>query len=144
MKTEKTIITSANPKFLMVLSMIILVMIALPTGVAGQTKAEEPYVAVEEMPTFPGGDAALYKYIGKNLKYPPDAMENKVQGKVTLKFCVMADGNINQITILKGVDASIDKEAIRVVKTLPTFNPGKKGGVPVPVWYLLPIAFKLE
>lgn len=103
----------------------------------------EPFIVVEEMPSFPGGESALNKYIGENLIYPEVAKENNIQGKVIVKFCVTAKGGVNQVSVLKGVDPELDKEAIRVVGTLPTFKPGKQGGKPVPVWYIVPIVFKL-
>ena len=103
-----------------------------------------PFVVVEEMPMFPGGDIALLKYISENTQYPEIAKENNIQGKVIVRFCVTSKGGVNQVSILKGVDPELDKEAIRVVNTLPTFKPGKQGGRPVPVWYMVPIAFTLK
>ena len=105
---------------------------------------EVPYVVVEEMPMFPGGDAALLKYIGENTKYPELAKENNIQGRVIIRFCVTLKGSVSQISVLKGVDPELDKEAIRVVKSLPTFRPGSQGGKPVPVWYMVPISFNLK
>lgn len=103
-----------------------------------------PYVIVKEMPEFPGGLPALLKYVGDNLKYPANAQNNNIQGKVILKFVVNRDGSVNRIEILRGVDPLLDSEAVRVVSILPKFKPGKLNGVPVPVWFLLPIVFKLE
>jgi periplasmic protein TonB len=104
----------------------------------------EPFVVVEEMPMFPGGDAELLKYIGEHTNYPEVAKENNIQGKVIVRFCVTAKGTVSQISVLKGVDPELDKEAMRVVSTLPPFKPGKQGGKPVPVWYMVPIAFTLK
>jgi len=103
-----------------------------------------PFVVVEEMPQFPGGDVALLKYIGEHTQYPEVAKENNIQGKVIVRFCVTSKGGVSQVSILKGVDPELDKEAIRVVNTLPTFRPGKQGGKPVPVWYMVPITFTLK
>ncbi len=103
-----------------------------------------PFVVVEEMPQFPGGDPALLKYIGEHTQYPEVAKENNIQGKVIVRFCVTSKGGVSQVSILKGVDPELDKEAIRVVNTLPTFKPGKQGGKPVPVWYMVPITFTLK
>jgi periplasmic protein TonB len=103
-----------------------------------------PFVVVEEMPMFPGGDAELLKYIGLNTQYPEVAKENNIQGRVIVRFCVTSKGGVSQVSILKGVDPELDKEAIRVVNTLPTFKPGKQGGKPVPVWYMVPITFTLK
>ena len=104
----------------------------------------EPFVVVEEMPMFPGGDAALLKYIGEHTQYPEIAKENNIQGRVIIRFCVTAKGGVSQVSVLKGVDPELDKEAIRVVNTLPAFKPGKQGGKPVPVWYMVPITFTLK
>jgi protein TonB len=103
-----------------------------------------PFIYVEEMPSFPGGEPALFKYIGENLKYPIDAQVNNIQGKVLLKFVVNADGTADRIEILRSVDPLLDNEAIRVIKSLPRFKPGKQGGVAVPVWFIIPVSFKLE
>jgi protein TonB len=103
-----------------------------------------PFVVVEESPEFPGGVNELLKYIGEHLNYPEIAKENNIQGKVIVKFCVTSKGGVNQVSILKGVDPELDKEAVRVVNELPTFKPGKQGGKPVPVWFLVPIIFALK
>lgn len=104
----------------------------------------EPFVVVEEMPMFPGGDAALLTYISEHTNYPEVAKENNIQGRVIVRFCVTSKGGVNQVSVLKGVDPELDKEAVRVVGTLPTFKPGKQGGKPVPVWYMVPITFTLK
>jgi periplasmic protein TonB len=103
-----------------------------------------PFVIVEEMPMFPGGDVELLKYIAANTVYPEVAKENNIQGRVIIRFCVTSKGGVSQVSVLKGVDPELDKEAIRVVNTLPTFKPGKQGGKPVPVWYMVPITFTLK
>jgi protein TonB len=105
---------------------------------------EVPFVVVEEMPMFPGGDTELLKYIGEHTNYPEVAKENNIQGRVIVRFCVTAKGGVSQVSILKGVDPELDAEAIRVVNTLPAFKPGKQGGKPVPVWYMVPITFTLK
>jgi protein TonB len=105
---------------------------------------EIPFVVVEEMPMFPGGDAELLKYIAEHTNYPDVAKENNIQGRVIVRFCVTAKGGVSQVSILKGVDPELDKEAMRVVSTLPPFKPGKQGGRPVPVWYMVPITFTLK
>jgi TonB family protein len=104
----------------------------------------KPFAVVEEMPVFPGGDYALLKYIGEKTIYPETAKAQNVQGKVIIRFCVTAEGGVSQISVLKGVSPDLDAEAMRVVKTLPVFNPGKQGGKPVPVWYMVPITFTLR
>ena len=102
------------------------------------------FVVVEEMPTFPGGDPEMMKFIYANIIYPEIAKENNIQGRVILKFCVTYKGTVDQVTVLKPVDPSLDNEAIRVIKMLPAWKPGKQGGKPVNVWYNVPIIFQLK
>jgi TonB family protein len=105
---------------------------------------EVPFIVVEEMPMFPGGEDALLNYIGKNTKYPETAKEQNIQGKVIIRFCVTAKGGVSQISVLKGVAPELDAEAIRVVNSLPAFKPGMQSGKAVPVWYMVPIAFTMK
>jgi protein TonB len=104
----------------------------------------EPFVVVEEMPVFPGGNLELLKYLAAHTQYPEIAEENNIQGKVIVKFCVTSKGGIDQVSIFKGIDPELDAEAIRVVKALPPFKPGKQGGRPVPVWFSVPIIFQIK
>jgi len=104
----------------------------------------EPFVVVEEMPMFPGGEAALLDYIAQNTQYPEVAKENNIQGRVIVRFCVTSKGTVDQISVLKSVDPELDEEAMRVVSTLPLFRPGRQGGKPVPVWFMVPITFTLK
>jgi protein TonB len=104
----------------------------------------EVFVVVEEMPTFPGGETELMKFIYANIVYPEIAKENNVQGRVILRFCVTYKGGVDQVQILKGVDKTLDDEAVRVIKMLPTWKPGKQGGKPVNVWYSVPVTFQLK
>lgn len=103
-----------------------------------------PFVVVEEMPLFPGGDAALLRYIGENTKYPEAAREKNIQGRVIVRFCVTEKGSVNRVSVIKGVYPELDAEAIRVVNSLPLFKPGRQGGKEVPVWYMVPISFSLK
>jgi TonB family protein len=105
---------------------------------------EQPFVIVEEMPMFPGGDTELLKYISENTIYPENAKLQNIQGKVIIRFCVKADGGVNMASVLKGVSPDLDTEALRVVNSLPAFNPGKQRGKAVPVWYMVPINFALK
>jgi TonB family protein len=102
-----------------------------------------PFVVVEEMPMFPGGNDALLAYISQNTKYPESAKTNNIQGRVIIRFCITAEGGVDRISVLKSVSPELDTEAIRVVGTLPAFKPGKQGGKAVPVWYMVPITFGL-
>lgn len=100
------------------------------------------FQVVEDMPSFPGGN--VQKWIGKNTKYPVLAMENGIQGKVYIQFVIEKDGSITDTKVLRGVDASLDKEAIRVINSMPKWKPGKQRGKPVRVSYTLPINFQLS
>ena len=102
------------------------------------------FTAVEQMPQFPGGESALMQYISKNIKYPPVAMENGIQGRVVVQFVVTKTGKIGEVKIARGKDPDLDKEAMRIVKSLPDFIPGKMNGQAVNVWYTLPVTFKLQ
>ena len=100
--------------------------------------------ALEELPQFPGGEQALMSYLVKNIRYPADAMEADIQGRVFVEFIVGEDGNVSDVTLKRGAHSSLDMEAVRVVKTLPAFAPGRMLGKPVKVRYVLPINFKLK
>jgi protein TonB len=117
-------------------------------AVKEEVQEEDPeatvFVIVEEMPMFPGGNFELQKYIADHTNYPDIAKENNIQGRVIVKFCVTSKGGVSQISVVKGVDPELDAEAIRVVSSLPSFKPGKQGGKPVPVWYVVPITFQLK
>ena len=105
---------------------------------------EEVFRAVEQMPRFPGGEAELMKYLSSHINYPTMAMENNVQGRVVVQFVVTKTGKIGEVKVVRSVDRDLDKEAVRVCKTLPDFIPGKMNGQAVNVWYTLPVSFKLQ
>ena len=105
---------------------------------------EKVFTAVEQMPQFPGGEAELMKYLSKNIKYPTMAMENNIQGRVVVQFVVTKTGSIGEVKVVRSVDRDLDREAIRVCKSLPKFTPGKMNGQAVNVWYTLPVNFKLQ
>lgn len=105
---------------------------------------EAPLLIVEEMPEFPGGEAALIKYLSENIKYPQVAKENQIQGTVYLNFVVEADGSITNVVIARGVDASMDKEAVRVIRSMQRWKPGKQSGKTVRVKFNLPVRFVLQ
>lgn len=104
----------------------------------------EVFVIVEDMPEFPGGELALRKWIANNIKYPVIAAENGIQGKVYVQFVVDKDGSISNARIARGVDPSLDQEALRVVNNLPKWKPGMQRGKPVRVSYTVPINFQLQ
>lgn len=101
------------------------------------------YDVVDEMPLFPGGPAALFEYLSRNIKYPVVAEENGVQGRVVVTFIVESNGSISDVQVINSVDPSLDREAIRVVKSMPRWIPGKQSGVPVRVKYTVPVTFWL-
>ncbi|HNZ85233.1 MAG TPA: energy transducer TonB [Paludibacteraceae bacterium] len=109
---------------------------------------EEPeenriHVVVERMPEFPGGEAAMNQFINRTIRYPVIAQENGIQGRVVVQFVVNTDGKIVDVEVVRGVEESLDKEAIRVVKAMPPWNPGRQGGKNVRVKYTLPIRFRI-
>lgn len=107
--------------------------------------AEMVYTEVDEMPVFHGGDTALLRFIATNTIYPEEAKKNNIQGRVVVGFTVEKDGSVSDVNILKGVEPSIDAEAVRVVGNLPKFEkPGIKNGVQVRVKYMVPITFALR
>ncbi|MDP2890294.1 MAG: energy transducer TonB [Bacteroidota bacterium] len=102
------------------------------------------FYAAEEMPEFPGGYQALLNFLSQNIRYPSIAAESGITGKVTVNFVVNKDGSISDATILRGVDQALDKEALRVINSLPKWKPGKQAGKPVRVSFSVPINFKLQ
>lgn len=102
------------------------------------------FTVVEEMPKYPGGLDAMYKFFGENIKYPEAAKKNGVSGKVYVQFVVMKDGTPKDFKVLRGIGAGCDEEALRVMKLMPKWEPGKQRGKPVNVQYNLPIKFTLD
>ena len=105
---------------------------------------EEIFMVVENMPKFPGGDLGLMKYIQKNVKYPPIAKEYNITGKVYISFVVDKSGSVTNVKVVRGVDKNLDAEAVRVIKSLPKYKPGKQRGKPVRVMFTVPINFTLN
>lgn len=112
--------------------------------VVEKPKEEQIFVAVEQQAEFPGGQAALMRWLSQNVRYPEAAQQNDVQGRVVVKFVVEKDGSIGAATIVKGVDKDLDREALRVVKKMPKWQPGKNNGVAVRSYFNLPVVFKLQ
>ena len=109
-----------------------------------EVKEEKIFDVVEQMPDFPGGMSALMQYLSKNIKYPVVAEENGIQGRVIVTFVVEKNGSITDVQVVKSVDPSLDKEAVRVVKSMPNWIPGKQNGSAVRVKYTLPVTFRLQ
>ena len=107
-------------------------------------KEDEIFVAVEQQAEFPGGQAALMKWLSNNIRYPEAAAQNDIQGRVVVKFVVEKDGSIGKAEIVRGVDKDLDREALRVVQKMPKWQPGKNNGVAVRSYFNLPVTFKLQ
>lgn len=109
-----------------------------------QKAPEEIFTVVEEQPQYPGGEAARLQYLQQNIKYPEEAKELGIQGRVFVTFVVEVDGSITDVKVLRGIGGGCDQEAIRVVQNMPKWIPGKQRGVPVRVQFNLPIKFTLQ
>jgi len=109
-----------------------------------EVEEEQIFTIVEDMPQFPGGDGALMNYIASHVVYPEIAKENGITGRVYVRFVVDRKGNVDKVTIARGVDPSLDKAAMDVIKSMPNWSPGKQRGKPVNVWYTAPINFVLN
>ncbi|MDD6210298.1 MAG: TonB family protein [Bacteroidales bacterium] len=110
-----------------------------------EESSQEIFTVVEEMPQFPnGGEAGLLQYLAKSIKYPSIAQENGIQGRVICTFVINKDGKIVDAEVIRGVDPSLDKEALRVINSMPPWKPGKQRGKPVRVKYTVPITFRLQ
>lgn len=116
----------------------------LPKNVDTDEDLTPIFSQVEEMPKFSGGHTEVLKYLHKNLRYPAIAQENGIQGRVVVQCVINKDGSVSDVQVLQGVDPSLDKEALRVVSTMPRWTPGKQRGKPVRVRYTLPITFRLQ
>jgi len=171
MKTGKKLSLKQTTGWMIVFSLILLIVIVLPScksnnnpvegsnmeiappppppppppTPAAKSDSDTPFEVVDEMPVFKGGDLGIIEFIGDNTKYPEAPKLKGIQGKVIVRFAVEADGSIDKLSVLKGVDPDLDKEALRVVATLPSFEkPGIKDGKAVSVWYTIPINFALN
>ncbi len=105
---------------------------------------QEIFQIVEEMPSFPGGEQKLMEYVGKNVKYPQIARESGIKGRVFVSFVVEPDGSVSNVKVLRGIGGGCDEEAMRVVKSMPKWKPGKQRGKAVRVSYMLPVNFQLQ
>ena len=112
--------------------------------ITSQKEDIKVYTVVEQMPSFPGGEDALLKYIGSHIKYPSIALEQGIQGMVMLRFVVNPDGHVGEVQVLKSLDPYCDREAKRVIQSLPKFIPGKQQGRAVAVWYTCPVRFQID
>lgn len=116
----------------------------LVVGFSNGGKDDKVYDSTEEPPSFPGGQAAMMTYLARNIKYPPTAMKNKIEGRVILQFVVRADGSISDTHVMRSISPELDAEAVRVIANMPKWNPGKQDGKPVNVKFTIPVSFKLD
>ena len=115
-----------------------------PEVVEEEVVEQEIFQIVEEMPSFPGGESKLMEFVAKNIKYPQIARETGIQGRVFVGFVVEPDGSISNVKLLRGIGGGCDEEAMRVIKSLPKWKPGKQRGKAVRVSYQIPVFFKLQ
>lgn len=109
-----------------------------------EIEEQKIFLVVEDMPMFPGGEAAMYKFIGKNIEYPRMAKESGISGRVFVTFVVERDGRVTDVQVLRGIGGGCDEEAVRVIQAMPKWTPGKQRGKPVRVQYRMPIKFTLQ
>lgn len=114
------------------------------TGRAETVQDDQIFDFLEEMPEFPGGETEMMKFLSKNVVYPTIASENGIQGRVMVGFVVERDGSVSDVKVLRGVDPSLDKEAVRVVKSMPKWKPGMQTGKPVRCRFTIPVNFRLR
>ena len=137
MKTRKNV-------SLKVALMMLVLLFSFMTSTAQTKKNDIVFDVVEVMPQFPGGQIAMLKYIMENMKYPEQAMKEGIQGRVAVRFIVEKDGSISDVKPILSVHPLLNKEAVRVVKSMPKWTPGKQNGKPVRVRFNLPVMFKLN
>ena len=118
--------------------------VATPPPAPKEEVTQKVFDVVEVMPSFPGGQGALIQYLNSHVKYPVVAQENGIQGRVTISFVVERDGSITDVKVARSVDPSLDKEAARVVSSMPRWTPGKQNGSAVRVKFNVPVVFKLQ
>ena len=137
MKTRKNVT-------LKVVLMMLVLLFSFMTSTAQTKKNEMVFDVVEVMPQFPGGQIAMLKYIMENIKYPEQAMKEGIQGRVAVRFIVEKDGSISDVKPVLSVHPLLNKEAVRVVESMPKWTPGKQNGKPVRVRFNVPVMFKLN
>ena len=136
MKTRKNV-------SLKVALMMLVLLFSFMTSTAQTKKNDMVFDVVEVMPQFPGGQIAMLQYLMKNIKYPEQAMKEGIQGRVAVSFIVEKDGSISDVKPVLSVHPLLNKEAVRVVESMPKWSPGKHNGKPVRVRFNLPVMFKL-
>lgn len=137
MKTRKNV-------SLKVALMMLVLLFSFMTSTAQTKKNDMVFDVVEVMPQYPGGQIAMLKYLMENIKYPEQAMKEGIQGRVTVRFIVEKDGSISDVRPILSVHPLLNKEAVRVVESMPKWTPGKQNGKPVRVRFNVPVMFKLN
>ncbi len=127
----------------LIFTVILTVLIALQVGAQEKTEEDPVFYIVEEMPEYPGGEDAMKKFISENVKYPEEAQKKKIEGKVFVSFIVSENGKVKNAKVARSIDPLIDKEALRVINSMPEWTPGKQRGKKVNVQFTLPINFSL-
>jgi periplasmic protein TonB len=130
-----------------IISLLIVVLINISFCYSQDTESnasEEPLVFAERMPEFPGGDEGLMRYLQKNIKYPAKALVNNIQGVVMINFVVEKNGKITKAKVTKGIGGGCDEVALKVVKNMPKWKPGMQAGKAVPVYFDVPVNFKID
>ena len=126
---------------------VLAILLMVNTNAMAQSKKianDKVLEKAEVMPQFPGGDQAMMKFVSENVQYPEEAKEKEISGRVLVGFIVEKDGSVNEVKIVRGIGGGCDEEAVRVVKVMPKWKPGKEKGKPVRVSYMMPIFFKLQ
>ena len=133
-------------RLLATLSVLVLLFVANINATAQNKKAANDKVLekAEVMPEYPGGEQAMMKFVADNVKYPQDAIDKEISGRVLVSFVVEKDGSIGDVKVVKGIGGGCDEEAVRVVNAMPKWKPGMDKGKPVRVSYMMPITFKLQ
>ena len=133
-------------RLLATLSVLALLLMVNTNAMAQNKKVANDKVIekAEVMPQFPGGDQAMMDFVAKNVQYPEEAKEKEISGRVMVGFIVEKDGSISDVKVVKGIGGGCDEEAVRVVKAMPKWKPGKEKGKPVRVSYMMPFTFKLQ
>lgn len=146
MKTKTQAVNGLWWRLLTTLSVLAILLTVNTTAMAqnNKTAKDKVYEKAEIMPEFPGGEQAMMDFVAKNVTYPKEAMEKEISGRVLVGFIVEKDGSITETEVVKGIGGGCDEEALRVVKAMPKWKPGKQDGKPVRVHFLLPIIFKLQ
>ena len=146
MKTKIQTVNGLWWRLLATLSVLAILFTVNTTATAQNKKTsnDKVFEKVEDMPEFPGGEQAMMDFVAKNVQYPKEAMEKEISGRVLVGFIVEKDGSISETEVVKGIGGGCDEEAVRVVKAMPKWKPGKQKGKPVRVHFMLPLTFKLQ